>query len=143
MYNEPVGEVAMIYLQERPPRDEGPLLSEERALLDAVAERIGTIAERISAELELQEINRQLTVERKALQEASAALRTVLARIEEKKQKIYPNVQANVEKILMPILPALALELPQGQRNSMELLMVNLEEMTPLASFTVFSASIE
>lgn len=130
MYNEPVGEVAMFYLQERPPRDEGPFLSEERALLDAVAEQIGTIAMRISAERELQEINKQLTVERKALQEANAALRNVLARIEEEKQEIYMNVQANVEKILMPILHALSLEIPQGQRKYMELLRINLEEIT-------------
>lgn len=130
MYNEPVGEVAMFYIQERPPEDEGPFLSEERALLDAVAERIGTIATRISAEQELQEINRQLTVERKALQEANAALRTVLMRIEEEKQEIYRNVQANVEKILMPILHALNLELPQGQRKYVELLRNNLEEIT-------------
>ena len=75
MYNENVGEVAIFYLEERPPADEGPFLKEERALLDALADRIGNIAMRISAELELQEINRQLTLERKALQESNAALR--------------------------------------------------------------------
>ena len=84
-YNEPSGEVAIFYREERPAADEGPFLKEERALLDAVAERIGTIAMRISAERELQEINKQLTLERKALQETNAALRTVLARIEEEK----------------------------------------------------------
>jgi hypothetical protein len=91
MYNEPVGEVTILYLEERPPADEGPFLREERALLDALAERIGSAAMRISAELELQEANKQLTLERKALQEANAALRVVLARIEEEKQSIYLN----------------------------------------------------
>lgn len=130
MYNEPAGEVEVFYLRECLPRDEGPFLHEERALLDAVAGRIGTIAERISAEIELQEINRQLTVERKALQESNAALRNVLARIEEEKQEIYMNIQANVEKIMMPILEALALESPPGQRNYLEMLKSNLEEIT-------------
>ena len=129
MYNEPVGEVAVFYLTERPPSDEGPFLKEERALLDEVAERIGTMAARISAERELQEINRQLTVERKALQETNAALRTVLARIEEEKQEIYLNLQVNVEKILMPILHALVLELPKTQRKYVEMLQTNLEEI--------------
>jgi hypothetical protein len=50
MYKEPVGECEIFYLEERPPADEGPFLREECALLDAVAEQIGTIATRISAD---------------------------------------------------------------------------------------------
>ena len=130
MYNEPVGEVAMFYLEERPPADEGPFLNEERALLDELAERIGTIADRISAERELYEINRQLTVERKALRESNTALRTVLARIEEEKHEIHLSVRTNVDKVLMPILHALALELPPAQRKYVEMLKTNLEEIT-------------
>jgi len=129
MYNEPVGEVSIFYLEERPPADEGPFLNEERALLDELAERIGKISMRISAELELQETNKQLTLERKALKEANAALRVVLARFEEEKQDIYTNVQTNVDKILMPILHALALDLPQTQRNYIDMLRTNLEEL--------------
>ena len=129
MYNEPVGEISIFYLEERPPADEGPFLIEERALLDALAERIGIMAMRISAELELQESNKALILERKALQEANAALRTVLARIEEEKQEIYMNIRANVDKILMPILHTLVLDLPQTQRKYVELLKTNLEEI--------------
>jgi len=129
MYNEPVGEVEVLYLEACPPEDEGPFLKEERVLLDAVAERIGKIATRISAEQELQETNKQLTVERQALQETNAALRTVLTRIEEEKQNIYKNMQSNVEKILMPILHALTLELPIMQRKYVDLLRTNLEEL--------------
>ena len=40
VYSEPVGEVAIFYLEERPPGDEGPFLGEERALLDALADRL-------------------------------------------------------------------------------------------------------
>ncbi len=130
VYSEPVGEVAMFYLEERPPADEGPFLAEERALLDALADQIGTIATRISAELELQDINKQLSLERKALQESNAALRTVLTRIEEEKNEIYRNIKTNVDKILMPILLALALEIPQTQSKYVEMLKTNLEEIT-------------
>jgi DNA-binding CsgD family transcriptional regulator len=130
LYNEPVGEVTMFYLEECSPADEGPFLKEERVLLDAVAERIGTAAMRIFAEGELQETNKQLTVERKALQETNLALRSVLTRIEEEKQKIYMSVQLNVDKILMPILHALSLELPRAQRKYVEMLTTNLEEIT-------------
>ena len=130
VYSEPVGEVAIFYLEERPPADEGPFLAEERALLDALADQIGTIATRISAEMELQDINKQLSLERKALQESNTAIRTVLTRIEEEKNEIYRNIKTNVDKVLMPILLALALEIPQAQRNYVEMLKTNLEEIT-------------
>ena len=130
MYHEAVGEVGIFYLEECPPADEGPFLKEERALLDAVAEQIGTIATRISAELELQETNQQLALERKALQESNTALRTVLARIEQEKQEIHRDIKMNVEKILMPILHALALQLPTAQGKYVEMLQTNLEEIT-------------
>lgn len=129
MYHEPVGEVGIFYFEERPPADEGPFLREERVLLDTVAEQIGTIATRISADLELQETNRQLTLERKALQEANTALRILLSRIEQEKQEIYRDIKMNVEKILMPILHALSSQLPSTQRKYVEMLQTNLLEV--------------
>ena len=130
MYHEVVGECDIFYLEECPPADEGPFLKEERALLDAVAEQIGTIATRISADLELQETNRQLTLERQALQESNTALRIVLARIEQEKQEIQGDIKTNVEKILIPIVQALALQLPPTQLKYVEMLQTNLEEIT-------------
>ena len=130
VYSEPVGEVAIFYLKECPPADEGPFLAEERALLDALADQIGIIATRISAEMELQDINKQLSLERKALQESNTALRAVLTRIEEEKNEIYRNIKTNVDKILMPILITMSLELPHTQSKYIEILKTNLEEIT-------------
>ena len=129
MYNEPMGEVAIFYQEECPPADEGPFLHEERALLNALAERIGGTAMRISAEVELQETNRQLMLERKALKDANSALRTVLARIEEEKQGIYRDVKTNIDKVIMPLLHAFALDLPQDKWKYVEVLKTNLEEI--------------
>ncbi|MBT3312593.1 MAG: LuxR family transcriptional regulator [Desulfobacterales bacterium] len=129
MYGEPVGEITIVYLEERPPADEGPFLKEESALLDALAQRIGFAAVRIYAELELKEINNQLLLERKALQEANTALRTVLARIGEEKQSIYTDIKANIDKILIPILHELTLHLPKIQRKYAEMLRTNLEDI--------------
>ena len=130
MYHEPVGEVSIFYLEECPPADEGPFLKEERALLDTVAEQIGTIATRILAEMELEETNRQLTLERQALQEANTALRILLSRIEQEKQEIYRDVKMNVEKVLMPILHALGSQLSPAQKKYVEMLRNSLEEIT-------------
>ncbi len=130
MYHEAVGECAIFYLEECQPADEGPFLKEERALLDAVAEQIGAIATRISADLELQETNQQLTLEREALQEANTTLRLVLARIEQEKQEIHQDIKTNIDKILIPIINALALQLPLSQKKYVEMLQTNLEEIT-------------
>jgi DNA-binding CsgD family transcriptional regulator len=130
VFNEPVGEVEVFYIEERPAYYEGPFLREERALLDAVAEHIGAVAMRLAAEKELHETNRQLMLERQALREANAALRGVLARIEEEKLKIHKDIQANVEKVLMPIIYALLTEVPKTNRKYVELLRDNLMEIS-------------
>jgi DNA-binding CsgD family transcriptional regulator len=78
----------------------------------------------------LEKLNKQLSLERKALQESNAALRTVLTRIEEEKQEIHRDIKTNVDKILMPILQAFALELPQTHSKYIEMLKTNLEEIT-------------
>ena len=53
---QPVGRLEVHYLEEKPVCDEGPFLAEERDLLDAVAERLGHIIERMQAEESLQKI---------------------------------------------------------------------------------------
>ena len=125
-YHEAVGECTIYYLKELPPCDEGPFLKEERALLDAIAEQIGSIATRIKADSELQESNLQLNLERKALQESNIALKIVLARIENEKQEIYKDINNNIEKILIPILNTLVEQLPLTQKKYIEILKTNL-----------------
>ncbi len=129
VYNEPRGEVGIFYLEERAAADEGPFLKEERIMVDEVARRIGAVALRIAAEQELQEINRQLSLERSALQESNAALRAVLTKIGEEKQQIYRDMAAHIEKIILPILQVLFLEMPKEKRKYIEILRTNLEEI--------------
>lgn len=130
IYSEHAGEVEVFYLEERPAEDEGPFLWEECLLIGAIAEQIGKSAVRISAEAELKELNRQLIVERGALQESNAALRAVMSRIEEEKNDIRKDIVANVDKIIMPILNALSLELMGSHKQYVTLLRTNLEEIT-------------
>ncbi|MFQ5887383.1 MAG: DUF835 domain-containing protein [Candidatus Hydrothermarchaeales archaeon] len=56
MHGDIVGAVEVYYLEEKPAIDEGPFLKEERRLINAIAERLGRIAERKRAEEELQSI---------------------------------------------------------------------------------------
>jgi two-component system nitrate/nitrite sensor histidine kinase NarX len=58
---EPRGEVEVGYLEERPEAYEGPFIEEERLLLNAVAERLGRIAERMQAEAALRRTHSELS----------------------------------------------------------------------------------
>jgi diguanylate cyclase (GGDEF)-like protein/PAS domain S-box-containing protein len=49
------GVVEVFYLEERPEQDEGPFLAGERELINAIAERLGRMIERIQAEEALRE----------------------------------------------------------------------------------------
>jgi len=49
------GTIEISYLEPRPPGDEGPFTKEERRLLNAVAERMGHVVERLTAEERLRE----------------------------------------------------------------------------------------
>ena len=110
--------------------DEGPFLKEERALLDGITQRIGEFAIRLMAQQELQEKNQQLLLERKALQEANAALRIVLSNIEEEKMRIYENMRQNIDKVIMPILHALTPLVTKNKQAYLDILRNNLEEIT-------------
>jgi GAF domain-containing protein len=124
------GVVEVYYTKKMPPADEGPFLQEERALIDAVAERLGRTAKRMRMEEDLRRAHDQLQVERRALQESNAALRTVLSRIEEEKGAIREAIMANVDRIIMPILHALETEVEAEKKGYIRLLRKNLEEIT-------------
>ncbi|MFC1661257.1 sensor histidine kinase, partial [Gemmatimonadota bacterium] len=53
IHGKNVGIVEVCYLEARPEQNEGPFSREERKLLDAVAERLGHVAERLQAEKRL------------------------------------------------------------------------------------------
>ena len=117
-------------MEERPPADEGPFLNEERTLLEGVSQRISEIAVRVIAQQELQENNKLLLLERKALQEANAALRVVLSNIEDDKKRIYQNMQLNIDKVVMPIIHTLMPLVSKSNQKYLDILKTNLEEIT-------------
>ena len=117
-----VGVVEVNYTRQMPEIDEGPFLKEERALIDAIGERLGRAGERVRAE-------QQLKVERAALKNMNIALREVLSKVQDEKKKVSDAIQANVDNIIMPILHALENEVPQEQKSYVSLLKNNLEEI--------------
>lgn len=124
-----VGDCTIYYTMEYPLSDEGPFLQEERELLNAVADQIGSIAGQIFADLELQDLNQQLKLERQALRETNTALKVILSRNEQEQQEVHSEIQHNVEKILLPIIDSMAIRMPPSQKKYAELLKVNLAEI--------------
>lgn len=124
------GEIRVLYVACRPAAFEGPFLKEERALIDGVAEYVATIARRIEAESALVEANRLLQIERGALHESNVALRTVLARIGDERQESYRDLHANVEKVLLPVIQAISMELSPQKRAYATLLRSSLLDIT-------------
>ena len=116
------GVVEVHYLKKRPTQDEGPFLKEERQLIDAVSNHIAKAVERINAQ-------RQLQVERQALQDSNAALHDSLVQSQREKQKIGVSVQAKVDKIITPIFYALQAEMSARQFEYLELLKKNLDDI--------------
>lgn len=106
---------------------EDPFLTGEQELVDAVAAHIGRVAECCLLKEELQ-------ATRQALREAKAALRGLLSHVDEEKAEICHSVNANVERVLLPHVQALARQVSSAQKQSLALLEKGLAELTD--SFT-------
>jgi len=57
VYGAKAGTVEVGYLEERPERDEGPFLKQERLLLDAIAKQLARITERMQMERRIEHLN--------------------------------------------------------------------------------------
>jgi PAS domain S-box-containing protein len=78
---KPVGRVEVHYLAERPEVDDGPFLKEERSLLNAIAECLGRIVERIRAEQALRESEERNIGDRKRAEEMLRWYQVMLASV--------------------------------------------------------------
>ena len=76
---ETIGQVEVFYKEEMPELDEGPFLKEERNLVDAIADRLGTAVDGRRAAAELQEHQQQLESQ---VEERTGELRRVLSESE-------------------------------------------------------------
>ena len=126
---KPIGIVEVFYRKVIPTAAEGPFLKEEYALIRAVAERVGSVLMHMKAEAYLRAAHKAVQREHKSLQEANTALRAVLCRLEEDKQEIKASILANIQKIIMPIVFELELELRGPQRSYVTLLRQNLQDI--------------
>ncbi|MEZ5358216.1 MAG: PAS domain-containing protein [Candidatus Zixiibacteriota bacterium] len=79
---------------------------------------------------ELRDANIQLQVEREALQQKNIALQEILNQIEAGKQQMSAGIQANVDKIVLPLLESLEYKIPEKSREYIQMLRKNLSDVT-------------
>jgi len=124
-----VGRVDVLYLEDAPKRDEGPFLREERNLLDEVAERLGHVIERMKAEEDLREREKELALMNQELQEVNTALRVLLRKREEDRSELEERVVRNIKERILPYLKKLkARGLDQAQNDLVDILGTNLKD---------------
>jgi PAS domain S-box-containing protein len=145
---EPLGELTIGYLQERPQMDEGPFLKEERDLIDAITSRLVKFFKRkqIEAELEtyksyLEELVHQRTSElnkkeevlvsqAKHLAEVNTALKILLEQRERDKKDLKENILQNVEELIFPYIQKLkSNKLTPGQGAMLDIIESNLNHI--------------
>jgi DNA-binding CsgD family transcriptional regulator len=126
----PAGVVEVFYRKVVPTSETGPFLKEEYALIRAVAERVSSVMMHMKALSDLRAAHRAIQREHQALQEANIALRAVLSRLEEEKHGIKASIAANIQKVIMPIVFELELEVTGRQRSYATLLRRSLQEIT-------------
>ena len=123
------GVVEVFYHKVVPTAAEGPFLKEEYTLIRAVAEHVGSVLMHMKAQVDLRAAHKAVQTEHQALQEANIALRAVLSRLEEEKRELRGSILANIQKIIMPIVFELELEVTGRQRSYVTLLRQSLHEI--------------
>lgn len=125
----PAGTVEVFYRSHPSAAGVDPFIREEHVLMKAVAERLGAFLTHRKAETNLQEAHEALQREHRALQETNITLRTLLSHLEEEKREIRASILMNIQKLLMPIVYELELEVTGRQRSYVTLLRHNLQEI--------------
>lgn len=118
-----VGAVEVYYLKKKQLLDEGPFLKEERLLINAICERISRVIERIR-------VGKQLESESANLKNVNIALREVLTKVEDEKKELGRSIQANIDKVVMPVIYSIENEATLDQKSYISLLKRNLQEIT-------------
>ncbi len=115
--NKPIGHIEVGYLEERPPADEGPFMQEERDLIQAIAERLGHVIERLQAQEALHKAYEELEARVHArTAELAAANYQLTHEIAERRraEKALQEREAKVRAILNATTATVALLDPQG-----------------------------
>jgi PAS domain S-box-containing protein len=105
-------------------------ITERRQARDALQRAHDDLERRVRERTdELATINETLRVERESLRQKNIALNEVLAQIEQGKRELGMQIQANINRIALPILKSLETRVDQSGRQYINLLHTSLSEI--------------
>jgi PAS domain S-box-containing protein len=90
---------------------------------------IRDITERLEVERRLQEINQELLVNQKALEQKNSALSEVLSQIEQEKRIIVNQMTTNIKRVILPVVNKLAQLLGNKEQEYIRRLRLGLDEI--------------
>ncbi len=118
-----IGEISVSYTEERDEEYEGPFLEEERILLNAIAERLGRITERIRSK-------EKLEMEEEALKNKNIAMSEIIKQARYESRETEKRIQKNIDYIILPIVESLETEMRNtSYEYSLRLLKNSLKEI--------------
>ena len=129
------GLVEVFYIEKRPDIDEGPFLKEERALIDAIAERVGKVAERKRIIEKLLQVREELEIKTINLEEANTALKVLLNVKNDEKDELERHILDNIHLLILPYLEKITRE----SHDAMVINLVNIIEENLKAITSSFS----
>jgi len=103
------GSIEVFYRKEMPESDEGPFLKEERNLLNAIAERLGRILERMDTDEQIMRIQNELLQKAANLEETNTAMEVLLKHQDNEIMKMESLIVAKLKALVFPYLEKLYL----------------------------------
>lgn len=103
-----IGVIEVYYMKKMPQSAEGPFLREERALIDGIANRLGSFIERKNALRLFAESQKLLEQRNEDLNRKNIALKELVAQFEIEKGNLAKKVSVNAQRLLMPLIQRLA-----------------------------------
>jgi DNA-binding NarL/FixJ family response regulator len=122
-FGEPVGSLEVFYEEDFPRAFNGPFTADEVMLFSYISTRISRIIERLQT-------RKQLEIESTSLKNTNIALNEVLNRIKEDQSEVSSAIQANVSKVILPLLVNLSQNVRTEQKRLVELVSESLREIT-------------
>jgi len=129
--NRPCGFVEVACLEEGPGSSKTVLLEDEKRLLKAIAELLGSIFEKKEAEMSLKKTTCELRRQTGELANKNIALREIISQIELEKKALQDRLRTDIELAVFPLLGRmLSSDLPpEAWKSCLSAVRQNLEEV--------------
>jgi ATP/maltotriose-dependent transcriptional regulator MalT len=124
--------VEVVCFEQAPRPAESVFLEDERRLLKAIAELLGSIVDKKEAEMSLRRTTNELRTQKAELEHKNIALREIVSQIGLEKKTLEDQMRLNIELTVMPLLKKMEdAALPSESRQSyVRVVQQNLEDFT-------------